>query len=86
MIPLRALSFFAKAADVCYPINVTVLNLLIVIWLTYIPPPSADPLRPFTVKTSPSAPTVYLVLIDRTQWVFIHDIFAKIQVWDGWVG
>ena len=77
---LRALHFFAQAANFWYPVNVFVLNFIIIIWLQYIPAPSADPLRPFTVRTSPSSPLVYLVYIQQNSWVLLHDIFAKVQV------
>ena len=77
---LRALHFFAQAANFWYPVNVFVLNFIIVVWLQYIPAPSADPLRPFTVRTSPSSPLVYLVYIQQNSWVLLHDIFAKVQV------
>jgi hypothetical protein len=77
---LRALEFFAKAAYMWYPVNVASLNIMIIFWLQYIPPPHADPLRPFRVQLSPDSPWVKLVQIDQTQWVLVHDIFAKIQV------
>jgi hypothetical protein len=77
---LRALEFFAKAAYMWYPVNVASLNILILFWLQYIPPPHADPLRPFRVQLSPNSPWVELVQIDQTPWVLVNDIFAKIQV------
>jgi len=49
---MRVLDFFARAAYFWYPVNVGVLNFLILFWLTYIPPPAADPLRPFRVQVA----------------------------------